>query len=249
MFEYVQGESMSKNEKGFGVIEVLLIFVILGIIGFTGWRVYEANREVSQVPVDKSTVTKTEKSTIPKGWKEYENKDLGFSFAHPETWGEVSMTNAINEGAQTHEGGHYYFKFSKYDPFKVATKTADYKFTGLGRGSPHVDGFTNFDTRYNDILKFEQNTDDYHGDIVKKDTDHIVYTSVDAVAGDLVVHGIARTTKLPGLDFAFIVPIDALNLPEDTISKLMNGEIRTKQYFTQEQIDTVIKFAENVKSL
>lgn len=46
------------NQKGFGVVEVILILIIVGIIGFTGWRVYEANKEISQSPVENSTIKK-----------------------------------------------------------------------------------------------------------------------------------------------------------------------------------------------
>lgn len=49
--------NMQKNsQSGFGVVEVLLLLIIVGIIGFTGWRVYEANKEVSQIPADNSKV-------------------------------------------------------------------------------------------------------------------------------------------------------------------------------------------------
>jgi hypothetical protein len=44
-----------KGQKGFAIIEVLLIVVILGIIAFVAWRVIEANGDVetaqNQVPL------------------------------------------------------------------------------------------------------------------------------------------------------------------------------------------------------
>jgi prepilin-type N-terminal cleavage/methylation domain-containing protein len=36
---------MSENQKGFGVIEVLIALVMLGLIGLTIWVVYVRNRD------------------------------------------------------------------------------------------------------------------------------------------------------------------------------------------------------------
>lgn len=37
---------MSKNKQaGFGVVEVLLILTVLSLVGFVGWRLYEANKK------------------------------------------------------------------------------------------------------------------------------------------------------------------------------------------------------------
>lgn len=78
---------MSRNEKGFGVIEVALVLVILGIIGFTGWRVYEANREVSQTPIDNSTVVPSDNDET--SWQRIESGDKSFSVQIPDGWGEI----------------------------------------------------------------------------------------------------------------------------------------------------------------
>lgn len=229
---------MIKNEKGFGVVEVILILVIIGIIGFTGWRVYEANREASQVPIDNSTIVPREKSSVPDGWKKYENKDLSFSFAYPEEWGEVIVSNETTP----HEGGHYYLDFSKYDQFKVAIKTADYIYTGLGRGVPQVNGFTNFDEEFQKIEK-------EFSEVIKKTLDTLVYVYAEGLNGSITAAGIARTDKQPGLEFGLITPISSFNLSDETIFELYEGNISARQYLSQEQIDTVVKFAENVKSL
>lgn len=79
---------MSKNnsQSGFGVVEVILIIVILGIIGFTGWRVYEANREVSQAPVDNSTVEKKADQAKKTEYKVYDAESIAVSFSYPAEW-------------------------------------------------------------------------------------------------------------------------------------------------------------------
>ena len=35
---------MKKNESGFSVVHVLLLLVVVGIIGFAGWKVWDTNR-------------------------------------------------------------------------------------------------------------------------------------------------------------------------------------------------------------
>jgi hypothetical protein len=240
---------MTKNEKGFGAVGILLIIAALGIIGFAGWRVYKANQEAPQAPNNNSaeqSKTTPQEETIPQGWEKYENKDLGFSFAYPAEWGEVVQ----NDGYESYEGGHYLFSFSENDQFKVAAKTADYKYTGMPRGGLHVDGFTDFDERYQEILKFEQGLEGYEGgDVVAKSANSIVYTGIDGVDYNVVVHGIAKTNKLPGLDFALAIPFSAFDLSDQAILELSSGKTPAKDYLSKEQIDTVITFTEHVKSL
>jgi cytoskeletal protein RodZ len=52
---------MNKNQKGFGVIELLIILVILGLIGAGGWYVYHKNQK-SKKPV---TTSQTAKKKAP----------------------------------------------------------------------------------------------------------------------------------------------------------------------------------------
>lgn len=82
---------MKNCQRGFGAIGVLLVVVIIGIVGGTGWYVW------SQRPAD--TVTKSEsnesvkeeqapseESKIPEGWVQYEDSSLPLSFYYPKDW-------------------------------------------------------------------------------------------------------------------------------------------------------------------
>ncbi len=40
--------NLAKNQKGFGAVEAVLAFVIIGIIGSTGWYVVKANKNVDK---------------------------------------------------------------------------------------------------------------------------------------------------------------------------------------------------------
>jgi len=84
------------NSNGFGVVEGLLILVIVGIIGSTGFYVYKvnSNTEESLSNIGRSEIQKQgkgdgleEKNVDPyEGWKTYESDKLPFSFRYPADW-------------------------------------------------------------------------------------------------------------------------------------------------------------------
>lgn len=55
------------NSKGFGVIEGLLILVIVGIVGGTGFYVYNANKNTSDGS-DRATIVKDEEQADTRGY-------------------------------------------------------------------------------------------------------------------------------------------------------------------------------------
>ncbi len=61
------------KQAGFGLIEVLLLLVIAGIIGFTGWRIYSANS-------DSDESTTIEEVT----WETYSDDKI--AIYHPSNW-------------------------------------------------------------------------------------------------------------------------------------------------------------------
>lgn len=88
-----------KNQQGITTTTVIGFVLILVIVGFTGWRVMEANKEidgnkvVSNQPNNKNEPDSTSGSTvkIPDNYKTYTNKTLDFSFAYPESWGKPTQ--------------------------------------------------------------------------------------------------------------------------------------------------------------
>ena len=83
-----------KNQKGFSAIYVVLIITIVGIIGFTGWYVYNTQRNNNKMSDTVSGVTpvkhKKPTSTVSTGeeladWRTYSNsKYTSFSFKYPQ---------------------------------------------------------------------------------------------------------------------------------------------------------------------
>jgi prepilin-type N-terminal cleavage/methylation domain-containing protein len=81
---------MKTSQKGFSVVEVLLVVVVIGLIGAVGWLVYE--RQQNDKTDEKSTITETNQPTgetskkVPDGWSEY--SDNNYYFIHPVNWSE-----------------------------------------------------------------------------------------------------------------------------------------------------------------
>src|SRR6266700_3794862 len=92
-----------KNHKGFAIIEGLLILVIVGILGGTGWYVYNAHNKTTDsytnADTANSSVAKYPKKQatqavlkIPDGFVETKIDKLGLSFAYPKEWGQLDET-------------------------------------------------------------------------------------------------------------------------------------------------------------
>lgn len=60
------------NQKGFSVVELVLILVMVGILGFVGWRVWQANSEVVTTQNNTDAQSQQE-STIPSEVARVEN--------------------------------------------------------------------------------------------------------------------------------------------------------------------------------
>jgi len=87
---------MYKNQNGFSAIEGLLILVIVGIIGFTGWFVWQSNNKVSDNLKGNSSTAdfaKTKKSPVDPtaNWTSYSSPVGNFTVQYPKTW--VTATN------------------------------------------------------------------------------------------------------------------------------------------------------------
>lgn len=82
-----------KMQSGFSLVEGLLIAVVLTVVGFGGWYVWDMNnnRETSkQYPVQENTenekVPTSEEPTTHEGWKKYSNENFSLTFYYPSDW-------------------------------------------------------------------------------------------------------------------------------------------------------------------
>jgi prepilin-type N-terminal cleavage/methylation domain-containing protein len=101
---------MRSNQKGFSVVEILIVIAVVGVLGAVGWLVYDRQKNKAD---DKQVSTQTsqqEKQEEPKeetstpnpyeGWKESSNEKWGFSFKYPAGW-KVNTTESGYEASAT----------------------------------------------------------------------------------------------------------------------------------------------------
>jgi hypothetical protein len=81
-----------KGSIGFSVLAALLMLVIVGILGFTGWFVYHSQKTADKsYDSESSTHTDSTKNQTTAndeyaGWKTYESTDKSLSFKYPGDW-------------------------------------------------------------------------------------------------------------------------------------------------------------------
>lgn len=93
---------MKCNQNGFSAVEVVIVVLAVGLLGFGGWYVLYKNKSkettgtsMSVTQKDATAEAKVEESyDIPVGYTLYENKEIGFKFVYPEEWGKLTTKNS-----------------------------------------------------------------------------------------------------------------------------------------------------------
>lgn len=76
---------MKNNQKGFGLIEGLLMLVIFGLIGFVGWYVWHSKNNTNSSYNNAVTSSESPGASAAK-WLSYKNNDAGLTFQYPSIW-------------------------------------------------------------------------------------------------------------------------------------------------------------------
>ncbi|HKX73129.1 MAG TPA: PsbP-related protein [Candidatus Saccharimonadales bacterium] len=85
----------SRNQQGFGVVEVIVIVVILAIIGAGGWYVWQAQNKPTQ---SQSTTNETGGSTTPpKTTATFSDSRLPYTFEYQKAW-TVKVDERLKDG-------------------------------------------------------------------------------------------------------------------------------------------------------
>src|SRR5437870_2879047 len=87
-----------KNQKGFSLVESLLLLVLVGLIGFVGWYVWNTHNKTadtlnnadqansSVANYSKKQAATTSSNDAYAGWKEYCSKQEKSCFKYPSDW-------------------------------------------------------------------------------------------------------------------------------------------------------------------
>ncbi len=85
---------MKANQRGFSVVEILVIVVVVGLLGAVGWLVYDRQKSKT----DSSTNSTNQQNQVAKepetkkevdpyaGWKQYCDDKAGLCFKYPANW-------------------------------------------------------------------------------------------------------------------------------------------------------------------
>jgi type II secretory pathway pseudopilin PulG len=84
--------STAKNEHGYSLIDIILTFVLIGIVAGVGWFVLKSNKSADQSfenaknALDVAIKKVKPAPTIPKDWKTFTSQKSKLSFSYPSTW-------------------------------------------------------------------------------------------------------------------------------------------------------------------
>ncbi len=101
----------SKLQKGFTIIEIAIVIVVIALASGSAWYVGKHNKSAkSSASSSSKTTSATTKSTATSSTTSnlttYENKDLGFKFSYPTSYGTATLTtNADSNGAHEYSIG------------------------------------------------------------------------------------------------------------------------------------------------
>lgn len=82
---------MTYNQKGFSSVRVIIGIILVGVLIFAGWKVYDAQSNSASQTSEQSSKDGA-KVEIPKDWVRYENTEYRFSFSHPKEWDTRKFT-------------------------------------------------------------------------------------------------------------------------------------------------------------
>lgn len=101
---------LQKGQTGFSIVEILILFVIVGIVGFVGWNVghtkSKSTKNVSTISADTTKAVNT--PAVSKdpyaNWQTYTSKTEKATFKYPNTWKSVTPESQSNiSGADIYE--------------------------------------------------------------------------------------------------------------------------------------------------
>lgn len=107
---------MKSNQKGFSVVEILIVIVVVGLLGAVGWLVYDRQKSPKQSETTQQSSStqenlrptndkKEDQKLINAGWKVYTSEKLKISFEYPDGW-TVKEEDQISQGSRIYISSH-----------------------------------------------------------------------------------------------------------------------------------------------
>jgi type II secretory pathway pseudopilin PulG len=83
---------MKKNQKGFSLVEVLLVLIFITLIGFIGWYVMDRNKTTNKANNNVTSAVKPAPDNSK--YKTFSHKELSFTFQLPKDWTTLDTTTS-----------------------------------------------------------------------------------------------------------------------------------------------------------
>ncbi len=156
---------MSSNQNGFSPLHTVLMLVFAALVVGTGYYVYQATNKADDALSNAeqgslSNISSKKQIEVPADWVWYESKELGFKFAYPKVWGEVSIEvgkgvdyDKDNSGLGypdpiRYKGTSHTGSFSKKIGLQFHVLSADHEREFLGGGGALQDVYDSFVSGY-----------------------------------------------------------------------------------------------------
>lgn len=81
---------MSKYQKGFGIVEIIIVIILVaGMIGLV-WYAYSASQKKdTSDKATPQTPSQQQAPAIPGSWIKFSEASIGLTFQYPDSWGEA----------------------------------------------------------------------------------------------------------------------------------------------------------------
>lgn len=211
-----------KNQQGFSHLAILLIVLVLGVVGYAGWRVYQNNQgeDTQQQAAPAAAEPAAEEAggcEAPDGYTIYNNEEIGFCFAYPTEWGDVALHDGVID-PDYEPAGAYRGSFSTNVNASFGIIRTDWEYTGPGRGGPNnATGFT----AYQQFVSDASTPDNI---VVNNDQKQLVATNTIFNFEGVIISAKRKFNETPnyaGIDFNLNVEaaggFDAYNDEPDTL--------------------------------
>lgn len=126
----------AKTNKTSLIVTIILLIVVAALVVVFLWYTLLPQDDDTPLPSvappasnENVGACNGEENTAPDGFTFYENEDLGFTFAYPQEWGDVSIATDPHAGLS----GHYLMgNFSENDDVWFGGNATDYVVGGRG---------------------------------------------------------------------------------------------------------------------
>ena len=171
------------NNKGFGIVEGVLIIAVVTLLGFVGFKAYQnytaEDADNSQQVTKRAN--KKEKVVENKNIKTFTSEAAGFSFDYPAAWGEAKESEFEND----QKGTYLYISFSDREGITVGGNGSDYKSLGRGRSPLDDPGYIGSSGNFKSPGKFGDSKDlKVDGTVSTKGKGDCIYSTTEGEMGD-----------------------------------------------------------------